>query len=239
MEIFQTNISPFSHREDVEEKIWALNLKCSGPENLTITFKSHQMLSVLCQECLPFRSSCKIPYLLCFCPFFILRGVKICSAIKLLSLPKWMVVFSICRCLLVFTWSQRHCHFQIVYVCVTDTLDFLIVSAKAHCHQSNVSRSPQSGEIVWEKEKLYSGEKFAIRETQPQKCATLRQRGGQLIQRKCLPWSLTSFASMQMRFPNLHRLIGPQSTVMIGWNHASGLAIIKLLWLVNKDVTKI
>lgn len=49
-----------------------------------------------------------------------------------------------------------------VYKCVTDTSDILIVSAKAHCHQSNVNKSPQLGGAVWEKKKLYSDEQFAI-----------------------------------------------------------------------------
>lgn len=153
--------------------------------------------------------------------------------------------------LLVFTWCslqlfQRCYHFQIVYKCVTDTSDIWIVSAKAHCHQSNVSKSTQwegGGErnSVGKEEALFRWTVCNLGNTGPgrnQKCATLRQRGGQLIQRKCLLWSLTSSTCTRMRNPNFHRLIGPKSTVMIGWNHTSRLVNIKLLCLVDKNVTK-
>lgn len=207
------------------------------------------MLSVLCQECLPFRSSCNISWLSpLFLPIFLFCGESRYAVQSSYSVYRneWFC-FLFAGVLLMFTWCslqlfQRYCHFQMVYKCVTDTSDILIVSAKAHCHQSNVSKSPQLGGAVWEKKKLYSDEQFAIWETAPggnQKCTTLRQRGGQLIQRKCLPWSLTSSTSMQMRNPNLHRLIVPKSTVMIGWNHTFRLVMLKLLWWVNKNVTKI
>lgn len=210
------------------------------------------MSSVLCQECLRFRSLATSLISSVFAHFLFCGKSRYAVQSSYSVYRNEWFCFLFAGVLLVFTWCslqlfQRYCHFQIVYVYVTDTSDILIVSAKAHCHQSNVSRSPQSGGEVGEGGSVGKGEalfRWTVcnqGNTAPggnQKCATLRQRGGQLIQRKCLPWSLTSSTSKHMRNPDLHRLISPQSTVMIGWNHASGLVIIKLLWLVNKDVTK-
>lgn len=130
-----------------------------------------------------------IDYLLCFCPFFIWWGIKIHSVMELLSLPKEWFCFLITGVLLVFTWCslqlfKRYCHFQIVYICVTNTSDFLIVSTKAHCHQFNVNRNPQSGVYCGKKRSSIQINNLQTREIQApggnQKCTTLRKKGGPL-----------------------------------------------------------
>lgn len=43
---------------------------------------------------------------------------------------------------------------------------------------------------------------------------------------------------MQVKNVNLHSLIDPNTTVLIGWNHVLLLLIIELHWLVSKDANE-
>ena len=145
-----------------------------------------------------------------------------------------------------FTWCslqlfQRYSYLQILYICATDTSDILIVSTKAHCYQSNVSRNPQSGVQYWKKETLFRWTVCKPGKHSPcwkWKAHYPETKGKLTYIEEVFALVPDRSISIQMRNANFHNLTGPNSTVMIGWNHMSWLVNVELLWFVDKDVNE-